>query len=86
MENNQKPKVDTERRYAFASKELYSAVYKKLTEKGFEITVPIFSFSGCIEIHTNSTVAEFKKIFKEATGIEYRDTFSNDNETKTDSL
>lgn len=75
MENNKKPKVDTERRYAFATKEMYSAVYKKLTEKGFEITVPIFSHSGYVEIHTNTTFDEFAEIFKEATGVEYRDTF-----------
>lgn len=75
MENNKKQKVDTERRYAFATKEMYSAVYKKLTEKGFEISVPIFSASGYPEIHTNSSFEEFTQIFKEATGMEYRDTF-----------
>ncbi len=79
MENNKKPKVDTTRRYAFATKAMYSAVYKKLTEKGFDIGVPLFSFSGYIEIHTNATFDEFTALFKETTGVEYSDTFSTDN-------
>ena len=77
MENSKKPQVDTERRYAFATKEHYSLVYHKLLEKGFEITLPIFSYSGYVEIHTSATFDEFTAVFKEVTGVEYRDSFQN---------
>lgn len=72
----------SERRYAFTTKEIYSAVYKKLTEKGIEIAIPIFSYSGFIEMQTSANFAEFTEIFKEATGFEYTEQFSNDNESE----
>jgi|GEM_PF-7029428 len=71
------------KRYAFATTEIYSAVYKKLTENGFGITVPIFSHSGYAEIHTTADHPTFLKLFKEATGFDYAAQFSTDEESDT---